>query len=356
MTRLLPLLLALTLTGCGAGYVVSSGYYQMELLSHRVPVEDALRSGDYTARERASFYLVRDVKAFGRQIGLSGTANYDTVAHDWDHQIWNVSACHPTRFENRTWSFPIVGTVPYLGFFRAAPARALGDELEAEGLDVYIRTAGTYSTLGWFEDPILRPMLIWPAYYLANTVLHEMTHATVWIPGSVNFNESFASFVGDVAAFRYLEARYGRDSPEFRAAQDDVEDDQLWTGILLGLYSELQAVYDDDGFGEQEKLRRKHALISTLDSRVEAAPFHKKALYREVVAGGPWNNARLAQFVTYNDDRPAFQALLDAEGGDLGRFMRAVDVAARSDDDPYQGLRRAAGHTQSRPGESPNPE
>lgn len=328
---------------CGAGYVVRSGYYQMELLAHRVPVEEALRSTDYTARERASFYLVRDVKAFGRTIGLKGTKNYDTVAHEWDHRIWNVSASDPLRFENRTWSFPIVGTVPYLGFFRENQARALGVELADEGLDVYIRTAGTYSTLGWFEDPILRPMLSWSAYYLANTVLHEMLHATVWIPGSVNFNESFANFVGDVAAFRYLEQRYGRDSPQYRAAQAEVADDDAWRAILLGLYADLDTVYQDAGLSAEQKLARKHEVLATLLARVDASPLSDKHWYRGVVALGPWNNARLAQFRTYNDDRPAFQAVLDRNDGDLGAFMRDVERITRDADDPYVAMREAAG-------------
>jgi predicted aminopeptidase len=329
------------LPGCGAGYVLRSGYYQMELLAHRDPVEEALRSHEYTARERASFYVVRDAKAFGREIGLAGTANYDTVAHDWDHRIWNVSASHPARFENRTWSFPIVGTVPYLGFFREGQARELGSELAAEGLDVYIRTAGTYSTLGWFEDPILRPMLSWSRYWLANTVLHEMTHATVWIPGSVNFNESFANFVGDVAAFRYLEARFGRESPEFRSAMADVADDEEWTRVLLGLYADLDTVYASDD-PTLCKLERKREVLATLLSRVDASALSDKNWYRSVVALGPWNNARLAQFRTYNDDRPAFQALLDAHDGDLGRFMKAVATVTRGADDPYEALREAA--------------
>ena len=100
--------------GCGSGYVVRSGYYQLELLAHRKSIESALRSGEYTGRERAGFYLIRDVKRFGQEIGLAGTSNYDTIAHDWDHQVWNVSGSSPVAFENRKWTFPVVGTVPYL--------------------------------------------------------------------------------------------------------------------------------------------------------------------------------------------------------------------------------------------------
>ncbi len=339
---LAALVLLTLLPGCGAGYVLRSGYYQMDLLAHRVPVEDALRSRDFTARERASFYVIRDAKAFGREIGLSGTANYDTIAHDWDHAIWNVSASHPARFENKTWSFPIVGTVPYLGFFREDQARELGAELAHEGYDVYVRTAGTYSTLGWFEDPILRPMLSWSRYWLANVVLHEMTHATVWIPGSVNFNESFANFVGDVAAFRYLESRFGPDSPEFQLAQADLADGEEWTRLLLGLYGDLERVYEDSALAVEEKLARKRVVLGTLLERVDSSAIHDKAGYRAVVALGPWNNARLAQFRTYNDDRPAFQALLDAHNGDLQSFMRAVAEVTADREDPYEALREAA--------------
>jgi predicted aminopeptidase len=303
-------------------------------------IEDALRSREYTARERASFYLIRDVKRFGGEIGLAGTANYETIAHGWEHGVWNVSASAPLRFENRTWSFPVVGTVPYLGFFRESQARALASELAAEGLDVYVRTVGTYSTLGWFEDPILRPMLGWSEYRLANTVLHEMTHATVWIPGSVDFNESFASFVGDVAAFRYLEDRYGRTSPEYAAARSDVADHEVWRGILLGLYQDLEEVYSDPALSDGEKRVGKDEVLATLAQRVESSAL-RDLWYRQTVALGPWNNARIAQFRTYNTDREAFQALLDANEGDLGAFMREVMVVTSDAEDPYAALRGA---------------
>ena len=109
----------------------------------------------------------------------------------WDHTIYNVTGSAPLAFEPVVFWFPVVGSFPYLGFFDRDQARAHASGLRRQGKDVWVRTAGAYSTLGWFEDPILPHMLDWDEYSLAGTLLHELAHATLWVPGSVQFNESF---------------------------------------------------------------------------------------------------------------------------------------------------------------------
>jgi predicted aminopeptidase len=331
---------ALALSSCSAGYVVRSAWYQAEMLGSRVPIEKVRRQGRLSPKQLAALDIVQDVKAFGREIGLHATKNYDSVAMGFNRRIYNVSACAPLAFTSKTWWFPIVGRVPYLGYFTEKDARASADKLTGEGYDVYLGQTGAYSTLGWFRDPILPSMLEWGEYDLAETILHELTHATVWVPGGVPFNESLASFVGEEGAFRYLKARHGEDSPEYRQARERFEDDERWNALLHGVYMDLAAVYDDTGLDAGAKAARKAAIVASLPERVAAAPFHTPALY-ERAAHGVWNNARLAMFRTYNSDRPAFATLLARENGDLVRFIERVrQVAGKGE--PFAALRAAA--------------
>lgn len=340
-TNALLLALAVALCGCRVGYVVKSGWYQAELMRSRVPVEEVQQDPALRPEQAAALQVVADVKAWGRSIGLSATENYETVAWGWKRQIWNLTACEPLAFAPRSWWFPIVGRVTYLGWFRERDAREVQAELVAEGLDVYVRTAGAYSTLGWFRDPILPGMLEWSELDLADTVLHELAHATVWVKGSVDFNESFASFVGEEAAWRYLSQRYGAESPQVLAARRQAEDDQRWRDLQRGLYLELEALYADPSLAPAEKELKKALLFGSVAARVEAAGFHDPSPYRRAAERGVWNNARLIQFRTYNHSRQDFEALLAHHRGDLLSFMRDVQTRTRRGD-PYAAIRSAS--------------
>ena len=331
--------------GTRVSYVVRSGYFQAELLARRVPLDKAREREDLSPSVRAGLDIVEDVKAFGSEMGLARTGNYDTIALDFDRKMYNISATPALSFEPRTWWFPVVGRVPYLGFFREEDAIAAGKRLEDEGYEVYRWRIGTYSTLGWFRDPLLPGMVNDSAYDIARLVLHETAHATVWVPGSVAFNETFASFVGDEAAMRYMESRFGADSKELKQAKDDQEDIFLFRRLQHELYGRLNKVYRDKTLSDEEKLAKKAEIMADFPNVTDAAPLHDKEFYAKATRTGVWNNPRLMQFRTYNSGRDAFEALLAANGGDLLKFMYAVKDVAGEGKDPYAAVRAAAGVT-----------
>jgi len=328
--------------GCGVAYVAKSGWYQAELMLSREPIDGLIAEGRVTDEQAASLALVRDVKRYGGELGLSATDNYETVALDWTREIWNVTACDPAAFEPRTWWFPIVGRVPYLGYFREEDARVTELELMSDGLDVYLRTAGAYSTLGWFRDPILPGMLDWDEGSLADTVLHEMTHATLWVRGSVSFNESFANFVGEVAALRYLIERHGPDGEPVVDARHRRHDRQVWRQVLHAMYKDLDAVYASPTLSRDEKLARKSELLGELPDRVQAAPFQAPERYLRAARQGVWNNARFIGFKTYNSNARWFEALLAQEHGDLAAFIERIGRLTRRHPDPFVAIEDAA--------------
>ncbi len=330
--------------GCKVGYLISSGYYQAELLHSREPVQELREQELLNATELQRLDLIADVKAFGAEIGLSATDNYETLAWGWERTIWNVTGCDPVAFTPKTWWFPIVGQFPYLGYFREEDARKLEGQLLDDGLDVYVRTAGAYSTLGWFKDPILPGMLTWDDYQLADTVLHELAHATLWVPGSVEFNESYANFVGEVAAMRYLQDRRGHHDPALLDAIQRNQDSSAFQDVLHETYAELDALYTNPDLTDQEKLAQKADVLTTgMQQKVRSAPLNNPEAYLAYIEEVPWNNARLIQFKTYNTDEQVFASLLADQGGDLLAFIRLVEQVTDGPDDPALALRQAAG-------------
>lgn len=339
---LTTLSISVVIPGCGVGYVVRSAYFQAELLGSRVPVEQVRERNTLKASEVAAFDRIADVKEYGKEIGLKATENYDTYADNWDRTIWNLTACPELDFKPVTWNFPVVGKVPYLGFFRRQDANVWANRLQKDGNEIYLRTAGAYSTLGWFRDPILPGMLKWNDYQLANTVLHELAHATLWIKGSVSFNESFASFVGDKAAFAYLEDRFGSSSIEYQSAAQRHADLHIWRMLLRDLYHELDTVYESSTLTESEKRTKRDELYSSLPNRVATAPFSAPERFAAAASNGEWNNARLMQFRTYNTKTELFEAIYDQEGRDLLRFMARIDQITSGTKAPYKALKQVA--------------
>jgi hypothetical protein len=145
---------------------------------------------------------------------------------------------------------------------------------------------------------------------------------------------------GEEAALAYLIDRYGLGSPAHQAALAAREDARRWVALQQGLYEELDALYAL-GLPPDEALARKGALFASVPDRIVAAGLSEPERYLRSVARNPWNNARLIQFRTYNDDRPSFEALLQAEGGDLVRFLSAVKRITRGAPDPFAALRAA---------------
>ncbi len=318
---LLALPALLSLPGCA--YVARQARGQFELMAGRVPLDEALRTVDFTEEEASKLRLVPVIKAFGEgAIGLSPTKNYDTINPTFDDVIWNVSGCSPYRFESHVYRYPIVGALPYIGFFDRADADAERARLEALGWEVYVRSAGAYSTLGWFRDPLWRSMLSWDREQLSNTVLHELAHATVWIKGDGGFNESWAGFVGDEAARRFLEARKDEDPASWQLLLDREHDGAAYTAFMQALVTRLEGLYGA-GLTRSELLERKARIFEEARGEYGAMDWRLEGYRRSLDPDRPLDNARLVQFRVYNTKREVFAAALERFGGDLGAFVEA---------------------------------
>jgi len=341
-SRLLTLLALLPpLAGCRTLYVLRSAWFEAELLSAREPVGRVLSEDRVQGARADRLRLVPEIGAFGSEIGLASTRSYTTVSLSWDRQVLNLSACPPLSFEVATWWFPVVGRVPYLGFFRPRDAERERARWEARGYDVWVRPAGAFSTLGWFRDPVLPQMLDWDEARLAETLLHERAHATLWVPGSVSFNETFATVVGQEASLRWMERAHGPGSTEVERLRAERADGAAFEDVLLELYEDLDKVYRDLDLPPAARWEARAALYDGLGARASGRAWHDPHRVLATVRRGPWNNARLSQYRTYHLDRDGFDVLLARAGGDLAVFVESVRQVVAGAEDPWAALAEA---------------
>jgi len=303
------------LSGCGAqlgaGYLAQAAEGQFWLLRSRRPLDEVIGDPATQPRTRALLGEVPQIKHFGEQSGLKPTSNYDSYVDVGGPAVtWVVSACDPLAFRSTIWKFPIIGAITYVGWFDRKEADAHGDRLRARGLDVDVRGAGAYSTLGWFKDPVLSTMLHsgeGALGGLVDVVLHESVHATYYVNGQSYLNESLANFVAHRLTLSYFTGTRGADSPEYRAYRRDLDYGERRTRGLHEVYQQLASLYESPA-PPAEKLARKATLLGDAQRRF---------------GGRPLNNAVLIQYKTYGSDLALFDQLLDT-CGDWPRFWQAI--------------------------------
>jgi predicted aminopeptidase len=311
----LALALALLATGClPIRYVTQAAAGQEDLNRRGIAISDVVEGGYLDKRTRSLLAQVAPIKAFGERHGLKRTKNYERYV--WINRpavVWVVSACDPLGFHPYTWHFPIVGSITYTGWFDRKEAKAYGEELARHGWDVDVRPSGAYSTLGWFDDPILSTMLEdGPDALgeLADVVLHETLHASFFVPGQSTLNESVASFYGDELASKYLDETVGPESIEKRSFVAEHARTERRGQRMKAAYDELAHLYETSA-SREDKLAEKARILATLRADLKIKR--------------PISNATLIQYKTYGSGRAELEELLQVCGGSFPRMLHALD-------------------------------
>ena len=315
-----------------AGGCASAGYYaqsiggHLDLMAKRRDV-GALVDDESTPPDlKRKLERAKAIRTFAiEELALPDNGSYrNYVDVGKPYVTWNVIATPALSLEAETWCFPVVGCVVYRGYFDEADARAFGDTLARDGLDVTIAGARAYSTLGWFDDPILNTILFDAEYRFAGTLFHELAHQRVFVANDSAFNESYAVTVEREGVRRWLASTAGPGM--MRAYDEENARREAFLALVLSSRDKLKALYASSR-DDADKLREKAAIFDALRQDYEKL----KGTWGGYAGYDLWfeddlNNAKLALLATYNVYVPAFERLLAEHGGDMESFHRAVEA------------------------------
>jgi predicted aminopeptidase len=326
MTRLaFVLALASGLCGCtNIGYYYQAVEGQMQIWNRSRPIAQVIDDTQTSPQVRERLSLVLRVRDFASsELALPDNGSYRKYADlERPFVVWNVFAAAEFSVAPKEWCFPIAGCVGYRGYFSQARAEQFGEELRRKGLDVFVIGIPAYSTLGWFDDPVLNTVMRYPDAELARLIFHELAHQVVYVPGDTAFNESFAVAVELEGVDRWM-ARDG-DAAK-RAALDLYERRKgAFIDLVMKYRDSLKALYASAA-SDAEKRQKKaetfagmKAQYLTLKSSWGGYAGYDRFFAEEL------NNAHLVPVATYSELVPGFHRVLAENGGDLKRFYAAV--------------------------------
>ncbi len=311
-------------------YGISQARGQLRIIWNARPIEEVMSDPAVADSLKQKIVLVQSVRKFAiDSLGVNDSDSYRTL---YDQQgkpvLWVVTGSEPFSLVDKKWSFPIIGTFSYKGFFEYDQALALRDELSRQGYDTGIRTVGAWSTLGFFDDPILSGLLFRTEGQVANTIIHELTHATVFVKNDLKFNENLASFVGDKGAEAFLAYAYGQTSEPYQAYDDYRADRQKYSEHMLrgtqqldSLYKELTAVSDSAAKASQKK-RVITQILEKADTLSLRSSRYRRLLKRLQQPDALPNNTFFKAFVRYQGASDSLEQVFQTRfDGDIKKYL-----------------------------------
>ena len=325
-------------------YITRAGLEETRILRAREPIADLVAGGERDPVVRQSLRLVLETRDYAAHLGLNAKETYTTYADvGRDTLLLVLQAAPKDCICPYTWKYPIVGRIPYKGFFDRESGRRASAALERQGYDVYLRPSGAFSTLGWFNDPLLSTALTSDSVELAALVFHEIAHNTVYVKSATPFNESFAQFVGYRSAESFFRER--GDSANARTASDRLHDEMVLGEFYAELKHRLDTLY-----------LTKPVTATLMRGRAEAGAWARGQLTGPVGARlrsfrigalpeRPVNNARLIGATIYRTRLDLFDRWYEMHGEDVRRSVAGLDslMDGAEGDSAFARLERAAG-------------
>jgi len=330
---------ALSLTGCGnLLYISKLGWHQSSIAYHSVPVEEVLEKEGMDLEAKEKIRLIQEVKHYGEEkLGLTRTKSYSKYFEVKGPVLHVITASEKDCLQLYHWNFPITGKVTYKSFFTREGALKEKRFLEGKGYDTFVQQAGAYSTLGWLKDPIFSSMLQWGEATLANLILHEMTHASIYFKGQTDFNEQLATFVGNQGAIGFLIEKYGKESKEVIKAIHNQEDDLLFSRWIDQACQQLLNFYSKE-ISRDEKIKGRKEIFCSLKGEFRKISF-KTDGYKNFEKLDI-NNAVLLAYRRYIHRLENFQAFYAYFENDLRRVMDFFKEIRTSGEEPSSYLER----------------
>jgi predicted aminopeptidase len=341
VVALIALIVAYLIVSPTGRYLVRAAWAEAGILRRRRPIVDIVADSATKPAVASRLRLVLSARAFAvDSIRLAARESFTTYSQlDRDTLVLVLSGAYRDRLKSYTWWFPIVGRVPYKGYFDFAAAREAAHKLDASGFDVYLRPSPAFSTLGFFNDPLLSTALTVDTLDLANTVIHELTHNTFYAAGQAVFNESFANFVGARGSAWFFRTR---GSP---AAADQADarwsDDKVLARFWAQLYRQVDSAFKSHPADSLARLaardtlygRARRLLVDSVGPQLHTIP--SKALERVRL-----DNAALLAHRLYNTDLDLFDQVWVKQSGNLRRTIPLIiDLAKLNPKDPFAAIR-----------------
>lgn len=329
MKFVMLLILSLTLlTGCQIGYILKSGYHQALLIKNQEDISDVQKS-NISESQKNKLALVQKVKNFSENdLGLKKSSNYTTYVNlDRKFVSYIVQVAEPYELKYHLWKFPIVGSVPYKGYFVESDAKEESEKFSQKGYDTFVRGVRAYSTLGWFKDSVLSSMMDYQDDDLVNLIIHETTHTTLYIKSSADFNEQLGTFVGNKGTELFYEKIEGKDSPTLKLIKQKNEDEAIFSQFITTEIQELDSWYKANAgkITKDEKEKR----LSHIQEKFKKLKF--KTSQYEYFKNLKLNNAILLGYKTYVNDLSKFERLYEKKKN-MKDFIETVKNLEKSKD------------------------
>lgn len=329
------------------GYYTQSAYNQMKILAKRTPIEKKLTEDNLSEDFKHKLNLTLEAHRFSVEIlKLKNTNSYTTYSDlERPYVTYVVSAAPKWELKHHLWSFPFVGAVPYKGYFNEDDAKAEERSLQKQNLDTYLRGVSAYSTLGWFDDPLLSTMIKYREHDLVNTVIHETVHTTLYIKNSADFNERLAVFIGNKGTELFYLNKEGLNSPTLQKIKNENDDDQIFSKFISAeiinlehWYKENSANNDPNKNADIESTREKRFIEIQDRFQKNILPQLKSDNYLSF-AKNKLNNAKLLLYKTYNQDLIDFELLYKKANQDIPTFIELCKSFEKSEN-PNEQLKK----------------
>ncbi|MGH7639016.1 MAG: aminopeptidase [Gemmatimonadaceae bacterium] len=334
----------LSLTRVGR-YLARAGWEEAKILWRRRPITEMIADPSVDSLTRRKLRIVLDARQYAEDsLGLDVEESFTTFSQlERDTLVLVLSAAYRDRLQYHRWWFPVVGRVPYKGFFDYGMARAEEQEFQRRGFDTYLRPAAAFSTLGWFNDPLLSTTLRADTLSLANTVVHELVHNTFYARGEAEFNESFANFAGARGSADFYRSR---GQPRAVAeAEARWSDEKLLARFWKTLHHDIDSVFT--AHPGDENIRLRLALRDSIFRMARGHLVHRLGPQLRTVAPRylervRLDNAALLARRIYLTDLDLFDSVWVRERRNTKSTIHRIIAIARADtaDAPYEALRR----------------
>lgn len=329
----------LILAGIGIGYrkTLTYGFRQakgqISIIWHTRPVENVLNDPAIPDSIKTAIREIGIIKSFAAHtLGLKSNRNYTTYYDQQPgYKMWVLTACQPFRLEAYEWKFPVLGSFSYKGYFDRKVAEKEERKLQSEGYDTEIREAQGWSTLGLLRDPILSGMLDRDEAGLADLIIHELTHGTIFFKDSVDYNENLATFIGTYGTLEYLKKRFGENSKEVSDYTSLLSDRYKFNHYMLRACHMLDSLYSTFSSVDNLELKKqlKEKMIRTIVRNLDTIRFTSRYKNLRFFSSGIPNNTYFSSFLQYRGKQPYF--IDELNNRFTGNLIRYIEFLKKKD-------------------------